>query len=194
MNIRNTRKTLIQKIKEQYNEPSWTYFVDNYKPYILKVLLNIGVSKSDCEDLTQDVLLAVWKQIPRFEYKSERSSFRSWLLTITKNKAMTYFNAMNSRQKRDFDNFKNSLNSVIPDIYKIAEEQWMLFISRKAIENIKQDFSKKVFSVFEKFNAGNNVVEIAKDAEIDDNTVYTYNVRVKKAIKKEIIRLELHLS
>jgi RNA polymerase sigma factor (sigma-70 family) len=194
MNSNKTRQTLIQKVKEQYDQSSWEEFVENYRGYLYVVINNMSINHQDSEDLTQTVLLKIWKAIPDFNYTPERCSFRSWLLTITRNTTNSFLSANKSRQNRESQKAQEVSESQQPDIEEMANRQWKIFITEKAIKNIKEDFSENVFDIFLKFSRGEKAPLIAKENGIAENSVHVYSSRVKKAIKKEIIRLDSHLS
>lgn len=63
----NTRQTLIERVRDQYNEKAWEEFVEIYEPYIYSIIRRMGISAHDSKDIHQNVLLSIWKKLP--EYK-----------------------------------------------------------------------------------------------------------------------------
>jgi RNA polymerase sigma-70 factor (ECF subfamily) len=59
--------------------PQFASLVGELAPYVLRVLPRLGVAPSDVEDVSQEVLLAVYRGLPRFE---GRSSPRTWVYGI----------------------------------------------------------------------------------------------------------------
>ena len=55
----DTRQSLLLKIKNQQDEHSWEEFIYFYKPYIVTVIMNLGVDQADVDDLAQKVLLVL---------------------------------------------------------------------------------------------------------------------------------------
>ena len=64
----NTRKTLIQNIKDQHDTKSWEDFVFYYNRYIYAIISNMNMRHHDAEDIVQRVLLKLWKKLPEFEF------------------------------------------------------------------------------------------------------------------------------
>jgi RNA polymerase sigma-70 factor (ECF subfamily) len=59
--------------------PTFAELVGELAPFVLRVLPRLGVAPSDVEDVSQEVLLAVHRGLPRFE---GRSSPRTWVYCI----------------------------------------------------------------------------------------------------------------
>jgi RNA polymerase sigma-70 factor (ECF subfamily) len=62
---------------------AWEQFVHRYGPRILQWCLHGGMQDADAQDITQNVLLMVARQIRTFRYDPERS-FRGWLKAVTR--------------------------------------------------------------------------------------------------------------
>lgn len=57
-----------------------------YAPLIFDWGRRAGLSETDAADLSQDVLIHLLAELPRFDYSPERGHFRGWLRTVTVNK------------------------------------------------------------------------------------------------------------
>src|SRR5437762_155337 len=60
---------------------AWSEFVLRYGPKILQWCRGWRLQQADAEDVTQDVLLRVARQMQTFRYDPSRS-FRAWLRTV----------------------------------------------------------------------------------------------------------------
>ena len=73
---RNTRQTLLLKIRDQYNEDAWEEFIAFYRPYVYRVVLNLGqIQVVDREDIIQEVLLIAWKNCLTLSTKLKKDVF-----------------------------------------------------------------------------------------------------------------------
>jgi RNA polymerase sigma-70 factor (ECF subfamily) len=72
--------------------------VSEHFRYVAMQLLRRGVEESDTDDVAQEVFLAAYGQLATFQ---GRSSLRSWLAGICRNKAMDY-RRKNSRRRQLF--------------------------------------------------------------------------------------------
>ena len=72
---------------------TWQRFSQTYRPVILYWVLKRISNRETANDVTQEVLLAVHKQISKFDREAGAAKFRSWLKTITLRKTADYFRA-----------------------------------------------------------------------------------------------------
>ena len=81
---------LISEIKKR-NPDAFDYLIKEYsKPvyYLTYNILNIGNSKEDIEECVSDVFVEAWQKIDR--YNEQKSTLRSWILMLTKYRALNY--------------------------------------------------------------------------------------------------------
>ena len=87
----HTRMTLIAKLRNQHDEKSWEEFIHFYQKYIQVLIVKDGVPSKDVDDLTQKVLLKLWKNLPEFNYQPHKCKFRSWMRVVVGNMVTSYF-------------------------------------------------------------------------------------------------------
>ena len=80
-----TSATLLQRLNDRSDSVAWRRLVDLYTPLINAWLRRQGVSAEDAEDLTQEVLGIVVREVSRFRHNGRVGAFRTWLRTITIN-------------------------------------------------------------------------------------------------------------
>ena len=74
--MNETRQSLL--LRAQNGETNaWKDLTDLYRPLIVGWLNRQGVPAGDLEDLSQDVLLSVVKNLPTFQHSGRRGAFRS---------------------------------------------------------------------------------------------------------------------
>ena len=72
-NENNTRFTLIQRIQqEERDEHCWEDFVDCYQAYIFVIIKNFKLETTLCQDILQNVLIQLWKDLSKFEYRPNK--------------------------------------------------------------------------------------------------------------------------
>jgi RNA polymerase sigma-70 factor, ECF subfamily len=80
-----TSATLLERLNDRSDSVAWRRLVDVYSPLINTWLRRHGVSTEDAEDLTQEVLEVVVREVSRFRHNGRIGAFRTWLRTITIN-------------------------------------------------------------------------------------------------------------
>ena len=193
MSYESTRLTLIQRIKNRLDDSSWEEFTKWYSPYIMAILHRSGVPRHEVEDLCQDILLKIWKNIENFEYKPAECTFRTWLSTVCRNKIYDFF-AREKTKKKITGEGTIALVSEKAEIDSIIEREWRLYIAGLAFEQVSQQFNEKSMSAYSEFHKGREVGEIARDLGISESSIYVYNKRVKDAMSREIILLSRDLG
>lgn len=85
-----TRASLLERLRDLHDEAAWVQFVHIYAPLVHGYLCKQGLQEADAADLTQEVLQAAVRALPRLEYEAERGSFRGWLFTVVRNKLRNF--------------------------------------------------------------------------------------------------------
>jgi RNA polymerase sigma-70 factor (ECF subfamily) len=80
-----TSATLLQRLNNRSDFVAWQRLVDLYSPLINSWLRRQAVSTEDAEDLTQEVLGIVVREVSQFQHNGRAGAFRTWLRTITIN-------------------------------------------------------------------------------------------------------------
>ena len=80
-----TSATLLGRLGNRSDSLAWQRLVDLYSPLINSWLRRQGVSTEDAEDLTQEVLGIVVREVSQFQHNGRAGAFRTWLRTITIN-------------------------------------------------------------------------------------------------------------
>ena len=191
----NTRQTLILRLKNQQDDRSWEEFVYFYERYINLIIYGLGVNQSHADDLTQTVLLNLWKKLPDFQYEPKQCKFRTWMNKVVRNTVFNHFRT-SARYKKRLENAASEVEfeSSMPDIYEIAEENWQDHISNLAWENIKGALSERDCQLFLMLAEGKSVDEITKFFDMKRNTLYVIRKRIVEKLSREIRRLDEDLS
>ena len=111
-----TEETGIIRAVLEGDTESFRLLVQKYKKPIIRMIANLINDRHICEDVAQEVFLAAYKKLPSFD--PARSSFSTWLFTITRNKSI---NAMKKKRVLSVSNppenpdFSEPADSLIRD-------------------------------------------------------------------------------
>lgn len=197
MDTFNTRRTLIQRVKNQHDEPSWEEFARVYRGYIYTVIRNMGVAESDRDELVQRTLIKLWKKLPEIDVEHS-GRFRGWLSTLTKNCVIDF---IRQNQRRDRLREKaadqeriDRVATIAPDIERVSEDAWKQHLASMALDHIEPHFSGKAIRVFRMSLRGMDAAQIAAELNIQETSVYRLKTRVKARLIDEIQRLREELE
>jgi RNA polymerase sigma factor (sigma-70 family) len=190
-----TNPTLINRIRDIYDDESWDNFVSSYQRYIQLVLIGCGCNKNEVEDLGQTVLLKIWKSLPTFNYSPENCKFRSWMNTVIRNTYNSYLKKIinNDKKIKAYSSEPVTVNEA-PITEKVYQDAWEDHISKLAFENIKKETSANNIECFLMFLRGVPAEEISEALSLKLNSTYVIKNRVKEKLMKEIKHLERDLS
>jgi RNA polymerase sigma-70 factor (ECF subfamily) len=91
-----TRQSLLLRAQGG-DENAWKDLTDLYRPLVVGWLRYQAVPTDEVDDLVQEILLAVVRNLPAFCHSGRRGAFRSWLRTIAHNCACDFWKARGRR-------------------------------------------------------------------------------------------------
>jgi RNA polymerase sigma-70 factor (ECF subfamily) len=192
-----TRITLIQRVQNQHNDLAWEEFYGMYSPYVHSIMIRMNVEAGDAEDLRQQIMLKLLKSLPKLDL--QQLSFRNYLSTITKNTVLNFIRSRKRRVGREEKALSDStcdyLNSIrLPEIEEIEEDEWRIYLTHLAMQNIELLFSKNAITVFKLSLQGLTAQQIAEQEEMNLSSVNTLKSRVKSRFKSELEQLKKELE
>ena len=188
-----TKLTLIERAKAEPEDiETWEEFVKFYEPFISMVLIKHRVNHSTKDDLSQIILLKIWKAIP--SYNQEKAGFRTWLSTIIRNTIARHFNKLNATKARENAYHELGNNNESNNLEEIIEAEWKEHLTKLAFERLKESFSESSIQVFTLSLEGKDSDTIAKELDLSKNSLFVLRSRIKKAFKKEVENIRRHLE
>lgn len=179
------------------NNEAWDEFVFYYRRFIFYLLNRIGVRPDDIDDLSQDILIELWKSLPT--YKKEKAKFRTWLSAIVRHQAGRYLAKRIRRDKLVTTTEKDHLEATAADLAtdefeEMVNKEWGIYLSNLAMTNVEKVYRGNAIQVFKMSIKGMKVEAIAEELGVTVNTVYTLKRRVKSRLLKEVQNLKTNLE
>ena len=91
--MNKTSLSLLQRASQSADSDSWNRLVELYSPLVRAWLRSYEVQDSDANDLVQEVLLAVSKDLGKFSHGGRPGAFRGWLKAILVNRLRKFWRA-----------------------------------------------------------------------------------------------------
>ena len=185
----STSYTLLNRACADNDAKAWEELISFYKQYIYVIIRSLNIAKSDAEDVQQQVLVQLWKYLPTFDKEREGTKFRYWLSRVTRNQTINFIRKQKSYESKlnkakDFNEVDKELP--IAEIEEREKKEWELFISNKAMENIRSHFSDKAIEAFSLARKGLRPNEISEKVGVSTDSVYKYISRIKLKLIEEI--------
>jgi len=195
-----TRRSLLTKLRSWDNQESWREFFDTYWRLIYEVARKSGLKPAEAEDVVQDTILSVARQMPAFHYDPARGRFKAWLRHLTRCRIADVLRKQYRRPGQRVGDPACSSESPTPDeipdpatdpLEAVWEEEWQQHVRATALEQIKQRIKPEHYQMFELHKLqGWPVKEVASTYGVASATVYWVCQRVSRLLKQQARDLE----
>jgi RNA polymerase sigma-70 factor (ECF subfamily) len=194
-----TRTTLLERLKDWSDSPSWQEFFDTYWKLIYSFALRSGLSETEAQDVVQETMVSVARHIPGFKYDRNLGSFKHWLLTMARWRVLDQI-----RKRKSFampiheDNATETKTSLIhkiadpasSNIEAIWEAEWEKNLLEAAMTRIKRQLDPEKYQIFDFLvNKEWAPQKVAETFKISVNQVYIAKHRVTELIREEVGRI-----
>lgn len=182
-----THATLLARLSGGEDRTAWDEFCLRYGELILSFARRQNLQPADCDDVVQEVMLALTKSMPGFRYDPTKGKFRSYLKTVVLHAVFR-----SSRQKQgqhalgEMDGeVKAAENDA--DLDAIWEEEWRQYHLRQALRVVAAEFSESDRTAFEQYAIqGRDARETAELLGMSVDQVYQAKSRILKRLSKLI--------
>ena len=179
---------------------SWQDFFDTYWKLIYAVAIKAGLSDAEAQDVVQETVVAVAKQMREGGYDRTKSSFKNWLCLITRRRIIDHFRKRTSLKNRSRpatdDTSRTDTVARVPDpasldLDSVWDEEWRKNLVDAAVERVKQKVAAKQFQIFDLSVLKDLPVrEVTKLLKVNTAQVYLARHRISALVKQEVARLE----
>ncbi|MGJ8678677.1 MAG: RNA polymerase sigma factor [Akkermansiaceae bacterium] len=183
----NTNHSLIRRALNNEDSEAWEELTDFYEKFIYYLLRELGVSTNNLDDVAQEVLIALMKDLR--SYDLQKGKFRTWLKTVILRKALMHFRSKRADKERIYDNSEqiHDVHEVQEaEVEKIIDEEWETYISALALERVSKSFKGNAVKVFEMALEGKTAQATAEELNITVDSVYILRKRVKRNMLLEV--------
>ena len=195
-----TRRSLLTRLKNWDDSDGWREFFETYGKLIYGFAIKAGLGDAEAQDVVQETLLAVAKQMPGFRYDPAKGSFRRWLFNQTRWRITDQFR---KRQRADLlqtvaaDHATGTSEMErVPDTSQETlavawDSEWRQHQLARALERAKTKVSERQFQMFQLFAVqGWSMAEIIRTLRVNRAQVYMAKMRVSRLVKAELAVLE----
>ena len=189
----DTRPSLILRLQHPDDVLAWEQFIEIYQPLIRSLAIRFGLQKADSDDVTQEVLKRVARHVANWDRSTNRSSFRGWLATITKNQTMEFFRQRNRRPVALGDSPINQVPARLEESDFDLEHARQIFLW--AAHRVQGRFEKKTWEAFwTTAIKGESPTDCARRLDISVAQVYVARSRVMKALRLAVEKSEFEFK
>ena len=196
-----TRRSLIDRLRNLEDQASWREFFNTYWKLIYSVALKAGLTEDEAEEVVQETVITVVKQIDSFAYDPNVSTFKHWLLHKTEWRIIDQIRKrppdflVRARRRAD-DTARTPTVERVPDpaslrLEAVWDEEWEKNLIDAAMERIKSRVKVEHYQIF--YLSAVKKMPARKVAEligVNVAQVYLVKHRLAGQVKREIDRLK----
>jgi RNA polymerase sigma-70 factor (ECF subfamily) len=179
-----TSATLLDRLRQPNQPEAWARFVNLYTPLVLYWAQQQGFHLADAQDLAQEVLVKLVRQLPAYE-RGEGQTFRGWLFRVTINQCRDF---RHRKATRALPGAAGLSLVCIPDtVSELEETEYRRLLVRRGLEIIRPDFGETTWAAFTRMMVeGRSAPNVAAELTMSVNAVYLARHRVLARLRQEL--------
>lgn len=178
-----TSSKLLLRVRDRGDASAWREFYVFYGPLLERWLRRYALAKADVDDVVQDVMHTLVRELPQFQYDRQRGSFRGWLRTVLAHRLLAWRRSRPHVIASDDDlmNLSDPTSSSAQE----WEQEWQHYTLARLLAQVQPDFAPATFAAFrEVMLDGRSVEETAAKLGISVNAVRLAKCRVLRRLRE----------
>ena len=150
--MNETSLSLLNRLRQSSDSGGWNRLVGLYAPLLKRWLARYDIQDSDADDLVQEVLLAVLKDVSDFDHSGRTGAFRSWLRTILVHRLRNFWRAHGRRPQAhggsDIQRKLDQLEDPTSQLSQLWNRQHDHCVVQQLLMETEQQFAAKTWQAF----------------------------------------------
>jgi RNA polymerase sigma-70 factor, ECF subfamily len=187
--VNTTSASLLERLRRPDPAASdWQRLHGLYAPLIRSWLARVPGVGDESNDLAQEVLLILVRELPAFQRQRD-GSFRAWLRRVTVNRVRTWRKARQRRPAAGLDpadNFLSQLDDPASDLSQQWDQDHDRHVLERLLAVVKPDFESATWEAFQQFALqGHKAADVAVRLGLSENAVILAKARILKRLREE---------
>jgi RNA polymerase sigma factor (sigma-70 family) len=183
-----TPPSLLDRLREHPEDTeAWNRFDTLYRPLLSSWLRRHALQSHDADDLLQEVLQVVLRELPKFHFDPSKGRFRGWLRAILVNRLREFWRSQKARPDSDFyTRILDQLEDPRSDLSRLWDQEHDEHVGRRVLALIDRDFLPSTLQAFHRVMAGEKASAVAAELKMSVNAVYLAKSSVLKRLRQEL--------
>lgn len=188
--MHETSLSLLERLRQSPENEGWNRLAGLYTPLIRAWLRRYDVQDNDANDLVQDVLLAVSKDLGKFEHAGQPGAFRGWLKAILVNRLRKFWRSRDRRPQAqgdsDIDARLAQLDDPASEMSLIWNREHDQYVLRQLLALAEPHFARNTWTAFCRVALdGAKPDVVAEEMGLSRNAVIVAKCRVLSRLRHE---------
>ena len=184
-----TSLSLLDRLRQSPEDADWSRLIEAYSPLLRAWLMRAEVQAADADDLVQEVLLVVHRELPKFEHNQRRGAFRNWLRQIVVHRLRNFWRSRGRLIAVGNDSQLEEQLKQLEDDGSQLSQRWdrehNLAIARKLLELIESRFTESTRLIFRRLVVdGADADTVASETGLSLNAIFTAKSRVLRELRR----------
>jgi RNA polymerase sigma-70 factor (ECF subfamily) len=184
-----TSASLLERLRTAPDEAAWRRLDDLYRPLIRRWLLRDPTLGEEAEDVVQDVMEVLVRELPGFQ-RRRTGSFRRWLRTITAHRLGAYYRSRQGRPRAlgapAAEGPLAQLADPTSELSRLWDEEHDRHVLRRLMELIEPQFEPITLAAFHRVAFdGVAPAQAAEELGLSLNAVLLAKSRVLGRLRQE---------
>jgi len=185
-----TSKSLLVKARDRSDQAAWRRLTELYDPLIERWVRPHVAQRADAEDLVQEVMTTLVRELPGFDHNERPGAFRAWLRSITVHRLHAYWEKRNARPATvggpDLREALAQLADPTSALSASWDEEHDRHVTKTLLKSIRLEFQPATWRAFERqVQDGQPASGVAHELGISVNAVLIAKSRVLKRLREK---------
>lgn len=208
-----TRESLLSRIRNAEDGPSWQEFFETYWKLIYSTARKAGLGDAEAQDIVQETVISVARNIEGFKYDPAVCSFKHWMLQLTRWRIANQFKKRQLQQRTqpsapggwpaspgsgeadDTATVERIPDPAGVDLEAIWDQEWQKGLLEAAMQRLQRQVDPAHLQIFDLYCLQEWPAQtVAQTLGVSIGRVYLAKHRVGRLLKREIQALKRELG
>jgi RNA polymerase sigma-70 factor (ECF subfamily) len=185
-----TSMSFLKLLCDQPDEAAWQRFVDLYAPLIRGWLRRYSVAEADADDLAQEVMAVVVRELPKFRHNQHPGAFRTWLRVVSINQLRALWRSRRGEAAPGNDDVARMLDQLADSSSNLSQlwnQQHDQHVANQLMALIQPQFEPATWQAFHRIVIdGAKPAAVAAELGLSINAVLLAKYRVMSRLRREL--------
>jgi RNA polymerase sigma-70 factor (ECF subfamily) len=187
-----TPVSLLERLRLKPDEASvWERLFQLYRPLLERWMERFALQPADRDDLVQDVLLVLLRELPQFQHSGQPGAFRKWLRLVTVHRCQDRLRSGKTRPaavgEAELAKALEQLTAPDSELARRWDEEHNRHVARRMLELIAVEFEPSTQHAFRRLVLEDGDARtVAGELGMSVNAVYIAKSRVLQRLRQEI--------